>query len=301
MRSIQKLLILSFVLSLFLIPLSYAQTEYIETTIEEIINNPGGVVKEKVKFEGVVAQKINQTPTTTGHYLIRGDYGAILTVNYSIAPPKVGKRYEVAGVIFIDIVTQAPFLSEQKRIEIKDPLIKWLMISAGILILFLIALFVYQARLKNQPQKPNTPEDVIKEEPVGGKQRDDLKTVKIITPPKTMKFIPGELIIISGGDSGKSFKIAGYPTTEGNVVTIGREKVTGDRAYSHIQLTDSMQTVSRKQAKIISRSNSIYVKNLSEVNYTQVNGQELGLNEEVELTPDSTIKMGSIELQYKLF
>ena len=303
MHSIQKSLISFFLLTLLFATISYAQTKHIKTTVEEISNNPGKYVQEKVEIVGVVTQYVKGTPTTTAYYLIRGDYGAILTVNYPTdRSPKVNARYNVTGIIFIDPASQTPFLSEHERNEIVvDSWFRWLTIIAVLLLVILVFLFFYQARLKKQslsPAKKIEPEIVEKAE--SGVPRDDLKTIRIITPPKTMKFIPGELVIISGEDKGKAFKIAGYPTPEGNVVTIGREQVTGDRAFAHLQLADSLQTVSRKQAQIIYRNYKIYVKNLSQVNFTQVNGIELGVNEEMELTPGSMIKMGSIELQYKL-
>jgi hypothetical protein len=302
MQSIQKSLVLLFFLTLLLATICYAQTKFIKTTIEEITSNPGKYMREKVEIEGVVTQYVDETPTTTGYYLIRGDYGGILTVNYSLRSPKVNARYRVVGVVFIDPANQTPFLSEQERNEIVvDSWFRWLTIIAVLLLVILVFLFFYQARLKKQSLSPSKRiEPEIEEKIESGIPREDLKTIRIITPPKTMKFIPGELVIISGEDKGKAFKIAGYPTPEGNVVTIGREQVTGDRAFAHLQLADSLQTVSRKQAQIIYRNYKIYVKNLSQVNFTQVNGIELGVNEEIELTPGSIIKMGSIELQYKL-
>ena len=99
-------------------------------------------------------------------------------------------------------------------------------------------------------------------------------------------------------DKGKSFKIAGYPTPSGNVVSIGREEIQGERKYAHIQL--NQKTISRKQAEIISIEGKLYVKNISETNYTQVDGIELKPNEKVELKPNSTIRTGEIEFQYIL-
>lgn len=302
MYSIQKFLISAFLLTLLFATICDAQTRFIKTTIEEITNNPGKYVREKVTIKGVVTQYIDETPTSTAYYLIRGDYGAILTVNYSGRSPKVNSRYNVTGIIYSDPATQTLFLSEQERNEIVvDSWFRWLTIIAVLLLVILVFLFFYQARLKKQSLSPSKKIEPEFEEKIDSRiPREDLKTIRIISPPKTMKFIPGELVVVSGIDKGKAFKIAGYPTPEGNVVTIGREQATGDRAFAHLQLNDSMQTVSRKQAQIIYRNQRIFVKNMSQVNFTQVNGIELGVNEEIELTPGSMIKIGSIELQYKL-
>ena len=116
--------------------------------------------------------------------------------------------------------------------------------------------------------------------------------------PKTIKFIPGYLEIISGEDKSKKLRIAGYPTPSGGIVTIGREEVLGERAFAHIQLKE--KTVSRKQAELISTDGKLFIKNLSETNFTRVDGVELKPEERTELKPGSVIRMGELEFQYKL-
>lgn len=130
---------------------------------------------------------------------------------------------------------------------------------------------------------------------------DDFKTIKLfIDDPKTMKFIPGKLEIISGDDKGRTFLISGYPTPEGSVVTLGRENVTGDRKFAHIQLDKRFQTVSRKQAELIYRSGKFYAKNLSSTNPTQVDGRELKVDQTAEVMPGSVIRTGELEFKYTL-
>ncbi|HET56188.1 MAG TPA: FHA domain-containing protein [Ignavibacteria bacterium] len=129
--------------------------------------------------------------------------------------------------------------------------------------------------------------------------QDSFKTIKITTSaPKTLKFIPGKLVITAGDDKGKEFKIAGYPTSEGSIVSIGREEIKGERAHSHIQLLQP--TISRKQAEIISVSGKLYVRNMSETNLTQVDGIEVQPNQKVELKNGATIRTGEVEFQYKV-
>lgn len=135
------------------------------------------------------------------------------------------------------------------------------------------------------------------EQEVSTSSSDDFKTIKITTSaPKTLKFIPGKLVITNGEDKGKEFKIAGYPTPEGSIVSIGREEIKGERSYSHIQLLQ--KTISRKQAEIISTGGKLYVKNLSETNLTQVDGIEIQPNQKTELKPNSTIMTGEVEFKY---
>lgn len=129
----------------------------------------------------------------------------------------------------------------------------------------------------------------------------DFRTIKIVpAAPQTITFIPGVLEIISGDDTGKSFRIAGFPTSEGSIVSIGREVVTGERAYAHIQLNEKFRTVSRRQAELIYKDHKLFVRNLSETNLTQVDGVELKPGECAELKPDAKIRTGELEFQYKI-
>jgi hypothetical protein len=128
---------------------------------------------------------------------------------------------------------------------------------------------------------------------------DGPETLKFKAPPKTMKFVPGRLVIAAGPDQGKEFRIAGRPTPEGNVVTIGRAEVEGERAFAHIQLGDTYRTVSRMQAEIIQQDQTILLKNTSETNPTIVNGDNLPAGETVELQDGDMIRMGELMLRYE--
>lgn len=125
------------------------------------------------------------------------------------------------------------------------------------------------------------------------------ETLKFKAPPKTMKFVPGRLVIAAGPDQGKEFRIAGHPTPEGNIVTIGRAKVEGERAFAHIQLGDTYRTVSRMQAEIIQQDQTILLKNKSETNPTMVNGDQVPMDKTVELTDGDMIRMGELMLRYE--
>ena len=125
------------------------------------------------------------------------------------------------------------------------------------------------------------------------------ETLKFKAPPKTMKFVPGRLVIAAGPDQGKEFRIAGRPTPDGNVVTIGRAEVEGERAFAHIQLGDTYRTVSRMQAEIIQRDQTILLKNTSETNPTVVNGDQVPAGTTVELQDGDMIRMGELMLRYE--
>lgn len=145
-------------------------------------------------------------------------------------------------------------------------------------------------RIKSESSSSEEPE----EDSDGGPE-----TLKFKAPPKTMKFVPGRLVIAAGPDQGKEFRIAGRPTPEGNVVTIGRAEVEGEKAFAHIQLGDTYRTVSRMQAEIIQQDDTILLKNTSETNPTMVNGDHVPTGESVELDGGDMIRMGELMLRYE--
>jgi len=132
-----------------------------------------------------------------------------------------------------------------------------------------------------------------------GEESEGPETLKFKAPPKTMKFVPGRLVIAAGPDQGKEFRIAGRPTPDGNVVTIGRAEVEGERAFAHIQLGDTYRTVSRMQAEIIQQDQTILLKNTSETNPTMVNGDQVPAGDTVELDDGDMIRMGELMLRYE--
>lgn len=128
---------------------------------------------------------------------------------------------------------------------------------------------------------------------------EEFKTVKIAaSTDKTLKFIPGQFIVLTGKDRGKPFRVSGFPTPEGHVITMGREPVEGDRAYAHIQL--DVQTVSRQHAELVYKDRKLFIKNLSETNPIQVNNEEVPVGIEKELELDSELRVGEIRMKYIL-
>lgn len=146
-----------------------------------------------------------------------------------------------------------------------------------------------EQRIKSESSSSQAPEE----------ESDGPETLKFKAPPKTMKFVPGRLVIAAGPDQGKEFRIAGRPTPDGNVVTIGRAEVEGERAFAHIQLGDTYRTVSRMQAEIIQQDQTILLKNTSETNPTMVNGDHVPAGESVELEDGDMIRMGELMLRYE--
>ncbi|MEM4325842.1 MAG: FHA domain-containing protein [Candidatus Pacearchaeota archaeon] len=301
------------------------------TPVESIIAKPQDYIGSTVTTQGLVVI-YQKGYGNTNYYILRGNYGGLIRVNTAEKSPDINKIYKVEGIVYYDVNTRSPFISERKKYLLEEKnqeekLVQSEQISKmqssetqkkeggqqliGLAILLIILLSVYLFTKQKQLIKSsgaissgvpniNTSQIEYSHEPLYEKIPEyEFKTIKIATEsPKTLKFIPGKLTIISGDDLGKSFKIAGYPTNEGNIVTVGREEIRGERAYSHIQLIQ--KTVSRKQAEIIQKGDKLYIKNLSETNPTQVNGVELKPLEKSELNPGDILRFGELEFKYEL-
>lgn len=292
---------------LLTVTLFIAVTMYgVNATIKEINQNPEKFKGELVVVDGLVSKWVPGSQNSTSHYLFEDEYGFTVRVNTASKPPETKVRYRISGILYFDSVTNDLFISEQGRakIAVVDDGGKTNGSGKGITILVVLIIligvfsyFSYKILYKKKVATGKTPDKApLIEKPMGSDE--DFKTIKLSAaePPKTLKFMPGELKIISGSDKGKVLKIAGYPTPEGNVVTIGREDVIGDRGFAHIRLIDS--TISRKQAEIIQTGKTMMVKNISKTNLTVVDGVVLQPDQKVEIKPNSTIKTGDVEFQY---
>jgi len=265
--------------------------------LEDIFENPGKYENEQVIISGMVNQYFPSTTKTTSYYLVQGNFGGVMNVNTSLKPPTTFRKYQITGVVVIDQVQGRPVIIEKSRRAIYGAISYVLAGLVVLLIAFMVA-FLFFNRKKEKSTKSGTADKGKEKTDTSGSSSTDYATIKLTTgTPPTMILIPGELEIISGRDKGKSFRIAGYPTTEGSIVTLGREPVDGDRKYAHIQLLE--KTVSRKQAELIYRNGVLYIKNLSETNFTQVDGQTLTINEAAELKSGMVIRAGEVEFRYK--
>jgi hypothetical protein len=265
--------------------------------IEDIFENPGKYENEQVIISGMVNQYFPSTTKTTSYYLVQGNFGGVINVNTSLKPPITFKKYQITGVVVIDQVQGRPVIIEKSR----KIILGWIFYALGgvvlVLIGFLLSLVIRGSKSTKAIQSQNSQTSSDKHGSANVSSQD-YATIKISTgPPPTMILIPGELEIISGLDKGKSFRIAGYPTSDGSIVTVGRETVDSDKRYAHIQLLE--KTVSRKQAELIYKNGILYIKNLSETNFTQIDGKVLSVNELAELKSGMTIRTGEVEFRYK--
>ncbi len=305
-------------LTVFIFPLTLAQTK---TTVEKIVSNSSTYENTEVEVEGLVTQYV-VGKGATNYYLLKGDYGGILKVNTAEPAPETNKKYKVIGIVYLDRATREPFISEKSKTLSEAPVVTpppkeeqvpeeippkedntLLYIIIAVVAVLVIILLISLIRKKTPKIEPAA---TVEKPAAGAKEAapqfstdSDFKTIKIVkSSPKTLKFIPGKLVITDGADKGKEFRIAGYPTPEGSIVSIGRKTVEGDRAYSHIHLKE--KTVSREQAMMIYKDGKLMIKNLSETNFTQVNGEELKPGEVAELKPGTTIRTGEVEFKYSV-
>lgn len=269
--------------------------------IEEILDNPGKYENELVTIDGIVTQYFQGNTQTTSYFLIQSDYGGVVNVNTSDNPPVIFKKYEITGTVVIDQIQRRPIIIEKSR-NLIDNKTKLIFSLAAVVLLLIVFLFIYLLVSRRRAEKIQSNLKSPVPQINASKTQDyddDYSTIKISKDdPKTVKLIPGRLEIITGADKGKTVLIAGYPTAEGIVVTIGREVIEGDRKNSHIQLLE--KTVSRKQAELILSNSTLMVKNLSNTNNTQIDGRLLDINETSEVKPGSVIKTGEVEFMYKI-
>ncbi len=314
----EKKTLVGIVILVLLVSALYAQVA--TTTIEKIEANPGSYFGKEVTVLGFIELYVD-SPGGTYYYLLKGDYGGVIKVNCS-KQEETKKKYYVTGLVQKDLKTTQPIIVETKIIPVipipaeEEPIVDytWIYYVFGGLVIVLIILIIVQFAIKKKgkmEQTLSTSSDSFSSElkapPTMPSQNtmprtsSQFSTIKITNAvPKTMRFIPGKLKIVSDRDKGKEFRIAGYPTPKGNIVTIGREAVKGDREFAHIQIDEKFGTVSRKQAEFREKDGKLYIKNLSSTNLTQINGKEIAANEIVEVKFGDVVRMGEIEFEYSM-
>jgi hypothetical protein len=320
MRSLQYVLAVVAAFACFL-P-SSATAQYVPSPIEQIAATPSRFAGTGVDVTGLVTMYAPSATSGAGHYLLRSESGSVVRVNTSKGAPDINRRYRVTGIVQIDPVRKTPSIAEESRVRLNAQGVPdevaavepeesagdfWLIPLIVLLVAALAAGAYFGLRLTKRkadapeegPEIPEPQPEIINlDEPLPA--AGDLKTVRI-TPadPMVTLYIPGELVLISGEDKGRSFRIAGFHTPEGSIVTIGREQVTGDRAFAHIQIDERYHTVSRKQAELIWAANGLSVRNLSETNPTQVNGVKIERGKSVPLPPGAVMRTGELEFEYR--
>ncbi len=293
------------------------QGQVLEFIAEQSSTNSFYVLKGK--YDGVIRVKVQfDEPTIGKKYIVTGtlypDVDLYNTGNIDDAVfihqssiKEIDDFYDWELVSDLPIETETEAITTEKTSEI-DYLL-YVIIIAIILVLIVIILLVVKFMSSNK--EPVSAKSVIPEIPTQNIvvpsstsapiAEDDFKTIKIVRDTsRTLKFIPGQLEIISGEDMGKSFRLAGYPSAEGSITTMGTKEQTGDRRFAHILIDKKFRTVSRYQAEFIYRNteNKLYIKNISKVNLTKIDGTELKENEMAVVKNGSTITTGELDFRY---
>jgi hypothetical protein len=314
-----KKLLFSALIVVFNIQFCFGQSV---VAIEDITSNPGSFHHERVVFEGFITRYVAGTASTSSYYEIQGDYGARIRVNTSESAPKINARYRVVGTI--TIYNQEPLVIETNKSLLEEPPViisngggesddntMMIVIIIGLVVIAGLIIFFLNKSRTAQPVAPAPEPFLPPSMPTDGgstmiiNKGQSYDTIKFESSvPATMKFIPGKLEIINGPDKGKAFMLAGYPTPDGSVSSIGRDyegwesALSGGRKYAHIRIKDESKTLSRMQAEIVYKNGKVFLKNLSSVNPSQVDGCEVPTNETMEIKTGSVIKAGFIEFRY---
>lgn len=259
-----------------------------------------------ITIEGLVVQYTPSTPNTTAYYIIKGEYGRPIQVNTSTKKPAINRKYRVQGIVKSDPMTDQPYLVEIKKRMI-IPI--WIFIGFGSIVLLILVVVVLMLVGNQKKSTPRTPpvNNRTTENAGGASEEDDyeydegFKTVKIVTKAYdlTLKKIPGKLKILGSDDDGKEFKLQGKFNGVSGIITIGRDDAEGSDKATHIRITD--RTVSKQQAEIIyteGREKKVLLKNLSKVNHSQVNGDEIMVDETRKIVFGDKLRFGSASFEY---
>lgn len=87
--------------------------------VRDVKNNVNRYLNERVRIEGYVTQYVDTGSRTTAFYVLKDDWGGLIRVRTSDAPPAVGKRYAVVGPVGFDPRTNDPYISQEKREELQ--------------------------------------------------------------------------------------------------------------------------------------------------------------------------------------
>jgi len=314
-------------LSLLIIPLDLVIAQ-VDTTIQDINNNPGDFVNENVQVDGLVIQYVAGSSTTVAHYILRDDMGAEIQVNTTIGPPETNVKYIVTGVVYHE--NRRLFISELSRQSMEAPTtqpppaiaeadntLTYILIALSVLVLLVILYFIYSRNEKQEDYLPSKDENKKTEDVFSTSKLDEdthktflesggENTIVIDRDYMTMKALPGKLVVLNGVQAEKKLSLFGAATSEGQAITIGRDSpdwkkhLKKGRENAHIRINDSTKTVSRLQAELILSNGEMKLRNLAQANPTIVDDKQLDVGETAELQKGSIIQAGNLKLQYEL-
>jgi hypothetical protein len=315
----------------------------VETSVYEIQQDPAVYLNENVKVTGLVIQYVPSTSNTLAYYILRDDNGAEIQVNTAFGEPVTNEKYIVTGILysefrqlFISELDRTPLVPEtpapiQTPVEqvpqrSTDNNLFFIFGLVGLAGLSLIILVVYLISTKNKKQKATVlaqpapsaanPNSANRPKPSNTPNFDDdfktfinssgQNTLLVDKEYLTMKSMPGRLIVLNGDQADKSLALFGAQTSDGQVITIGRnspdwkQHLKSGRENAHIRIQDSTNTLSRLQAEIIYSNGEMKLKNLGQVNPTIVDNKALENGETKTLVNGSTIQAGNLKMRYEV-
>jgi hypothetical protein len=309
------------------------------SNIDSIFTNPGKYADETIVVEGTIIQYVAEPTRTTAFYLIKSDYGSVIKVITSSATPEINQRYRVGGIVSIS--QSGPIIKEDSKtcltcliptppkglIEIlKENILLVIIVALVILALIIGIIYLVVIRTKaTYPVEDYIPEHVDSSSKKGESTKmepsavqeirydESYQTVripKITESTNTLKFIPvGKLMIESGPDSGRMLALSGYQTSEGVVLSLGRDiegwkdylliqkQFNPNRLLAHILIKDPSSTLSRLQAELIYKNNKMYIRHHGS-NPTVIEGVEMAVGELKEISYGSIIQAGAMVFKY---
>jgi len=317
----------------------------VETSVYEIQQDPAVYLNENVKVTGLVIQYVPSTSNTLAYYILRDDNGAKIQVNTAFGEPVTNEKYIVTGILysefrqlFISELERTPLVPESPTtVQTPTEIAPTQTIDYNLFLVFglvglagisLIVLVVYLLSSKSKQQKtavvtpvpqsavPVSSNTSSRPKPSTASNLDDdfktfinssgQNTLLVDKEYLTMKSMPGRLIVLNGDQADKSLGLFGAQTSDGQVITIGRDSpdwkqhLKSGRENAHIRIQDSTNTLSRLQAEIIYSNGEMKLKNLGQVNPTIVDNKALENGETKVLKNGSTIQAGNLKMRYEV-
>lgn len=282
-------------------------------------------MRENVQVDGLIVRYVPGSSTTLAYYIIRDDMGEEIQVNTTVGPPETNVKYRVTGVVYHE--NRRLFISELTRESLAPPVAEpppppppppaqadntmLYIIGLAALLLFLIVLFILYSRKQQRTAEPVSvkPADAVPKIDENAYQTfltgSGENTIVVDREYMTMKALPGSLVVLNGEQADKRLSLFGASTSEGQVITIGRDSpdwkkhLKSGREHAHIRIQDSTKTLSRMQAELILANGEMKLRNLGQANPTVVDNQTLEVGETTVLKSGSVIQAGNLKLRYE--
>lgn len=278
-------------------------------TIQQIYRNQSVYEGRTVDLPApVIVRSVNRSGEGESRsFTVQDEAGNGIRVLTSEALPEVYEPYRISGTVQLRKDAQIPYVVAT---SIEGPLggpPTWLIVAIGGLLVAIGALGTYLVTRRRNRESAHSAagrDRMDRSSPRERKQGSTYEgeTVRMDVPPlETVKML-GRLEVISGHEDPEIPLLVppsngSAPSDAGHSFTIGRAPASMENRFRHIQIKP--RTVSREQAKLSFEGGTFRLTNyVSEAkNPTLVNGQALGVNEEIKVSAGDTITMGEVKLR----